>query len=63
MSYGHGLFGSQSEIDTAYLQEEADRYGYLLMATDWLGLAKEDVVTAAEIISSDLTAFAAIPDR
>jgi hypothetical protein len=63
MSYGHGLFGSQAEVETAYLNDEANRYGYVLLATNWLGMCYEDEVPAASIVAEDLTDFAAIPDR
>eukprot|EP00730_Choanoeca_flexa_P010521 TRINITY_DN1839_c0_g1_i1.p1 TRINITY_DN1839_c0_g1~~TRINITY_DN1839_c0_g1_i1.p1 ORF type:complete len:645 (+),score=114.50 TRINITY_DN1839_c0_g1_i1:2-1936(+) len=63
MSYGHGLFGSQSEIETQYLCDEANEYGYVIVAVNWLGMCYEDEVVAASIVGEDLTDFAAIPDR
>lgn len=41
MSYGHGLFGSQSEIETQYLCDEANEYGYVIFAVNWLGMCYE----------------------
>ena len=63
MSYGHGLFGSQSEIQTQYLCDEANEYGYVIVATNWLGMCYEDELVAASIVAEDLTDFPAIPDR
>eukprot|EP00049_Salpingoeca_infusionum_P018359 m.356907 g.356907 ORF g.356907 m.356907 type:complete len:654 (+) comp17657_c0_seq1:91-2052(+) len=63
MQYGHGLFGSQSEVEVGYLGDEANRYGYVLIATNWLGMCYEDEIPAASIIAENLNDFAAIPDR
>eukprot|EP00047_Mylnosiga_fluctuans_P021609 m.106925 g.106925 ORF g.106925 m.106925 type:complete len:638 (+) comp8960_c0_seq3:39-1952(+) len=63
MQYGHGLFGDQSEVDVGYLDDEANEYGYVLAATDWIGLSQWDVPYAAIMIASDLSNFAMIPDR
>lgn len=89
--YGHGLFGSQNEIQDRkpaphhstpqhntrrrahslhsfvlcpeYLVDEANQYGYVYMCVDWLGLASEDVVTAALMVATDLSNFPIVPDR
>ncbi|EGD80370.1 hypothetical protein PTSG_10625 [Salpingoeca rosetta] len=63
MQYGHGLFGSMSELETGYLDDEANRYGYVLAATNWLGMCYEDEVPVASIIAEDLSNFPAVPDR
>lgn len=63
MQYGHGLFGSMSEIQTGYLDDEANRYGYVLIATNWLGMCWEDEVPVASLIAEDLSDFPAVPDR
>eukprot|EP01147_Barroeca_monosierra_P006961 gene6961-7613_t len=63
MQYGHGLFGSMSELETGYLDDEANRYGYVLVATNWLGMCWEDELPVAAIIAEDLSNFAAVPDR
>eukprot|EP00055_Hartaetosiga_balthica_P010956 m.48442 g.48442 ORF g.48442 m.48442 type:complete len:649 (-) comp7397_c0_seq1:95-2041(-) len=63
LQYGHGLFGSMSEIETSYLDNEANTYGYVVFATNWLGMCWEDEVPAASIIAEDLSDFPAIPDR
>jgi len=33
---------SQSELDVQYLDDEANAYGYVLAATNWLGMCYED---------------------
>ena len=63
MQYGHGLFGSQGEVETGYLSEWADTYGYVLAAVDEIGLSAIDEPAAAIILATDLTAFGFVPDR
>ena len=48
MSYGHGLFGSQSEINTQYLCDEANEYGYVIVAVNWLGMCYEGALSCVE---------------
>lgn len=40
LQYGHGLFGTQSEVHESYLQAEANLHGWVLIASDWLGLSE-----------------------
>lgn len=63
LQYGHGLFGSQSEVTVGYLQEQANRYGYVLAATDWWGLAQDDVPAVAVMIATNVSRFRIVPDR
>lgn len=63
LQYGHGLFGSQSEVESGYLVEQANMYGYILLACDWWGMAEYDVPAVAAMIAEDLGDFRIIPDR
>lgn len=63
VQYGHGLFGDQSEVTTSYLEEQANQYGYILGAVDWVGLCQDDLVPAALMVATDLSNFPMIPDR
>ena len=63
VQYGHGLFGDKSEVQTSYLAEDADRYGYILVASDWIGLAAYDEPFVAAMMAQDLSNFAMVPDR
>jgi hypothetical protein len=38
LQYGHGLLGGKGEVTSGYLQSIANRYGYVLVAVDWLGV-------------------------
>lgn len=46
-----------------YLQEQANRYGYILAACDWWGMSSEDVPAIATMVSGFLSDFAMIPER
>jgi len=63
LQYGHGLFGSREEVDEGYLDAEANEHGWILVASDWLGLSEYDEVAVALMLSSDISNFAMIPDR
>jgi hypothetical protein len=63
VQYGHGLFGDQNEVETGYLQEQADRYGYVMFACNWWGMDSTDVPSIVEMISLNLSNFRIIPDR
>ena len=38
LQYGHGLLGSKGEARTGYLSEMANRYGWVVVASDWVGM-------------------------
>ncbi|XP_065913302.1 uncharacterized protein [Dysidea avara] len=63
VQYGHGLFGSQSEVTEGYLQEQANRYGYVMTACDWWGMSSEDKPGVVAMMSYFLSDFAIIPER
>jgi hypothetical protein len=61
--YGHGLFGSASEVFNADIQQElANTYGFVLCATDEIGMSGADVGNTAGILS-DLSKFPQLADR
>jgi hypothetical protein len=63
VQYGHGLFGSRTEVIHDYLMTPADQYGNILIATDWLGLCEYDAPVVYDIMLTDLTKFPTVPDR
>jgi hypothetical protein len=61
--YGHGLFGSASEVFGADIQQElANTYGFVLCATDEIGMSNGDLGNTAGILS-DLSRFPQLADR
>lgn len=63
LQYGHGLFGSRSEGNGGYLAEQAQRNGWVLIASDWDGLATLDAPIIYLMMAADLTDFKILPDR
>lgn len=64
MQYGHGLFGSYLEADNSeYLHQDAELFGYVICASNWIGLSHDDIPAAAEMLLTDLSNFPFIPDR
>ena len=45
LQYGHGLFGDHGEVEENYLATFAEEHGYVLAATDWIGLSEYDEPT------------------
>jgi hypothetical protein len=60
--YGHGLLGSAGEADSSQVQHTAAELNALYCATNWIGLAEEDVAYAIEALSN-ISKFPAVPDR
>lgn len=63
LQYGHGLLGSQDEVESGYLSELSDRYGYVLFAVNWTGMAEDDYDAVALMLVGDLSRFAILPER
>ncbi|HEX4865861.1 MAG TPA: hypothetical protein VFV02_17465, partial [Acidimicrobiales bacterium] len=62
VDYGHGLFGSYTEVTSSPQEEMANREGMMYCATDWLGWANSDVPNAILAIT-DLSNFKFLADR
>ncbi|HUE59901.1 MAG TPA: hypothetical protein VMO88_09990 [Acidimicrobiales bacterium] len=62
VEYGHGLFGSASEVNLSPQEEMADRSGMVYCATDWFGFADSDIPNAV-LALSDLSNFPLLADR
>ena len=63
LQYGHGLLGTQDEVEAGYLSELSDRYGYILFAVNWTGMMEDDYDPIALMLLQDLGQFAMIPER
>lgn len=58
----HGLFGTRSEMEG--FQPQANQFGWVLVATDLVGMASEDLGNIAQIITGgDIGSFHSVPDR
>ncbi|MDQ5808723.1 MAG: hypothetical protein M3320_08620, partial [Actinomycetota bacterium] len=60
--YGHGLLGSQSEINQGQLKDLGAEHGFLFCAVDWNGMAFKDIPTILQILQ-DLSRFPALTDH
>ncbi len=60
--YGHGLLGDASEVDLAPQRAMVKRFNYAYCATDWKGMATEDVPNVG-LILNDLSRFPTLTDR
>ncbi|MGZ5359179.1 MAG: hypothetical protein ACXWF9_09320 [Solirubrobacterales bacterium] len=61
--YGHGLFGSASEVFGSEFQRElANQYGFVFCATDEIGMSSADLPTTAGILAG-LSGFPRLADR
>jgi len=60
--YGHGLLGDQSEANGRLVRSMSATYNVAYCATDWIGMAEEDIGNAITILQ-DLSRFATLADR
>jgi len=60
--YGHGLFGSATEINSGPLEQLSNEHDIMLCATDWIGMSRNDIPTAIGILQ-DLSGFSKLTDR
>lgn len=56
LAFGHGFFGGRGEAESGPGRTISDRLGAVLFATDWRGMAKNDLVGIADT-------FAEAPER
>ena len=63
-TYGHGLFGSASEVFNSDIQQElANTHGFTFCATDEIGMSNSDVSNTAAAVLPDLSNFPMLADR
>lgn len=53
VQFGHGIFGSKSELDSTWLMREAHANGWILWAMDWRGFSFADLPLAAKLLLYD----------
>lgn len=62
MWYGHGLLGDRYEADS--FDDLANLFNYAIIATDWSGMASDDVQNIVGIITGgDIGKFGSVADR
>jgi hypothetical protein len=60
--YGHGLFGSYTEVEDPWVEALASEHNIVFCGTDWWGLTQDDEPFAANVVSN-LNLFPVIVDR
>ena len=60
--YGHGLLGSNDEVDAGNVKAMANEHNFVFCATKWIGMADEDAQNAVNILQ-DLGKFPSFTDR
>lgn len=60
--YGHGLLGSESEVNAANLRRFAEEHNMTFCATKWAGMSENDLFWVAQIVQ-DLSLFPTLADR
>jgi hypothetical protein len=60
--YGHGLLGSEGEVDAGNVKAMAAEHGFMFCATKWIGMSDEDVPNVVSALA-DLTRFRTVADR
>ena len=60
--YGHGLFGTASEVASGPQRELAQAHGIVFCATDEIGMSQSDLPVAIGALQ-ELSRFPALPDR
>ncbi|HXQ24172.1 MAG TPA: hypothetical protein VN812_20995 [Candidatus Acidoferrales bacterium] len=60
--YGHGLLGSNDEVNAGNVEDMGNEHNFVFCATKWIGMADEDVVNAISILQ-DLSGFPSLTDR
>jgi hypothetical protein len=60
--YGHGLLGNHTQIDEANIQDMSAEHDFTFCATDWQGMATEDVPNAIKLLQ-DFNGFPPLVDR
>jgi hypothetical protein len=60
--YGHGLLGSNTEVNAGNVKAMANEHNFVFCATKWIGMADEDIGNAVGILQ-DLGKFPSLTDR
>ena len=60
--YGHGLFGTNSEVNAGNVESMANEHNFVFCATNWIGMSTEDIPNTLTILG-DLSNFPTLTDR
>jgi hypothetical protein len=60
--YGHGLLGTEREVNASNVRDMANEHNFVFCATRWIGLSQEDIANAVSTLN-DLSGFPTVADR
>lgn len=61
---GHGLLGTRVQVEAEYYRAFANDNNYILIATDWSGMANDDVANIITLVASgEIHRFHTVTDR
>jgi hypothetical protein len=60
--YGHGLLGSEDEVNAGNVRQFADDHRFVICATKWAGFSEDDIGTAVATLQ-ELSNFPKVADR
>lgn len=64
LQYGHGLLGGRDEIEAGNLKTFTQTHGYVMFATDWIGMSSDDNLTVANVVAEgDISKFTTTTER
>jgi hypothetical protein len=62
LQYGHGFFGSRAEAES-HAAELADEKGFVVVATNWVGMSDEDRIKVTDALLGDTNNLMRFTDR
>ncbi|MEX2626773.1 MAG: hypothetical protein WD225_07795 [Ilumatobacteraceae bacterium] len=62
VQYGHGLLGSEREINASNVRAMSNEHGAVYCATKWAGMSEDDVGNAVDSLG-DMSNFSTLTDR
>ena len=63
LQYGHGFFNGRDEMDASWLMEFAERYRFVVVATDWWGMTGLDLPPLIDALTTDPSRMMEFSDR
>ena len=61
--YGHGILGTRFEADSPWMHSQASELEAAIFATDWWGMAREDLSRIVLALSRDFSTFVSTTER
>ena len=63
IQYGHGLFGNMGELASGYNHTLVNEYGWVMFATEWTGMKRQDAPNITLELITNPTGFVTLTER